>query len=503
MDTRGEMKDNLSNLVVRGGIMVAVMKVIERIMTMIRLVILARLLSPNDFGLMGIALLILTIFDTFSQTGLRQALIQKKEDIKGYLNSAWTILVVRSFFLVVVIALLAPYAATFFKAPDATNIIRVVPIAIICIAFTNIGIIYFQKELNFKKQVVLELCAITADFTIAITLAFALRNIWALVCGMLTGHFTRMIVSYVLHPYRPRFDFNLTKAAELFRFGKWVVGSTIMVFLITQGDSLMVAKIAGVAALGFYQVAYRISNITATEITYIITQVTFPAYSKIQDNKERLREAYLKVLSIVCFVAIPLATVIVLFSRDFTIIFMKEKWLPMVPVLQILSVAGLFRALAATATPVFYAVGRPVWDTRLQFARLIIMIALIVPLLNTYGITGAAVAVTISIFIALLGFIYSIMQILACPLYTIMRRILYPALSSILMVVVCIFIQRMLQPIGIFAFILLVTVSAITYFGAMLFWQYTVSYRVMSILLDHIKQVRRKNMSPEEQSETE
>lgn len=500
METRGETKENLSSLVVRGGIMVTILKFIERILTMVRLVILARLLSPKDFGLMGIALLILTIFDTFSQTGLRQALIQKKDDIQGHLNSAWTILVVRSFFLLAIIVFAAPYAATFFKAPDATNIIRIVPIAIIFIAFTNIGIIYFQKELNFKKQVILELCAITADFTVAITLAFVLRNIWALVFGMLTGHATRMVVSYVMHPYRPRFDFNLTKAAELFRFGKWVVGSTIMVFLITQGDSLMVAKIAGVAALGFYQVAYRISNITATEITYIITQVTFPAYSKIQDNKERLREAYLKVLSIVCFVAIPLATAIIVFSRDFTIIFMKDKWLPMVPVLQILSIAGLFRALAATATPVFYAVGRPVWDTRLQFVRLIIMISLILPMLYAHGITGAAFAVTISIFIALLGFIYSIIQILACPFYSILRRILYPALSSILMVIVFVAIQSILGSINLFEFVLLVIICAITYLGAMLFWQYTASYCVMSILLDHIKQVLGKDIAPEERS---
>jgi len=142
----------LTDKVLRSGFWVFLLRIINRGFSLLRLLILARLLSPNDFGLMGIALLTMSILETFSETGFQQALIQKKEDIETYLNSAWTFLILRGLFLYIILYLLAPYIAIFFNTPKAGSIIQAIGVLLIFKAFNNIGIIYFKKELEFYKE---------------------------------------------------------------------------------------------------------------------------------------------------------------------------------------------------------------------------------------------------------------------------------------------------------------------------------------------------------------
>jgi len=314
--------ETLSQKVVKGGFWVFFLRIVNRGFSLIRLIILARILSPNDFGLMGIALLTMSTLETFSQTGFQQALIQKKEDIESYLNSAWTVLILRGFALFIILYFIAPYAAIFFNSPEAKPIIQVIGFAILIRALTNIGVIYFQKELEFRKQFIYQFSGTLADFIVALSAVLILRNVWALVLGLLAGNIVRCFVSYLVHPYRPHLSKDLGRAKELFGFGKWIMGSSILVFLITQGDDIFVSKILGTTALGFYQLAYRISNMPATEITHVISQVTFPAYSKLQNNIPKLREAYLKVLQFTAFLSFPIAGLIFILAPDFTKIFL-------------------------------------------------------------------------------------------------------------------------------------------------------------------------------------
>jgi O-antigen/teichoic acid export membrane protein len=120
--------------------------------------------------------------------------------------------------------------------------------------------------------------------SVSITLAFTLRNVWALVWGGLAASFVRLFMSYLIHPYRPRLSLARKELQELFGFGKWLLGSGVLVFLVTQGDDLFVGKVLGPAALGLYQMAYLISNLPATEISRTMAQVAFPAYSKLQHS---------------------------------------------------------------------------------------------------------------------------------------------------------------------------------------------------------------------------
>jgi len=386
----------LSQRVIKGGFWVFFLRIINRGFSLVRLIILARILSPNDFGLMGIALLTMSTLETFSQTGFQQALIQKKEDIESYLNSAWTVLILRGFILFVILYFIAPYAAIFFNSLEAKPIIRVIGFSILFQAFTNIGITYFKKELEFNKEFIYQFSGTLADFVVAISAVLILKNVWALVFGLLAGNAVRCFVSYLIHPYRPRLSKDLGKAKELFGFGKWIMGSSILVFLITQGDDIFVGKILGTTALGFYQLAYRISNMPATEITHVISQVTFPAYSKLQDNIPKLREAYLKVLQVTAFLSFPIAGLIFILAPDFTQIFLGEKWMPMVPAMMVLVWWGVIRGLVGAMSPVFLSIGKPEILTKMQFFQAVLLILLIYPLTVHWNILGTSFAVFLS-----------------------------------------------------------------------------------------------------------
>jgi len=228
---------------------------------------------------------------------------------------------------------------------------------------------------------------------VAISAVLILKNVWALVLGLLAGNMMRCLVSYLVHPYRPRLSKYLGKVKELFAFGKWIMGSSVLVFLITQGDDIFVGKILGTTALGFYQLAYRISNLPTTEITHVISQVTFLAYSKLQDNIPRLREAYLKVLQLTALLSFPIAGLIFILAPDFTKIFLGEKWMPMVPAMQVLVFAGLIRSIQATRGAIFHAIGKPTIDTRWQVVRLSILAFSIYPFTIRAGIIGTSIAV--------------------------------------------------------------------------------------------------------------
>lgn len=474
--------ETLSQKVVKGGFWVFFLRITNRGFSLIRLIILARILSPDDFGLMGIALLTMSTLDTFSQTGFQQALIQKKENIESYIDSAWTVLILRGFILFIILYLIAPYAAIFFSAPEAKSIIRVIGFSILFGAFTNIGVIYFRKELEFNKEFIYQFSGTLVDFIVAISAVLILRNVWALVLGLLAGNMMRCLMSYLIHPFRPRLNFNLEKIKELFGFGKWIMGSSILIFLITQGDDIFVGKILGTAALGFYQLAYRISNMPATEITHVISRVTFPAYSKLQGNIPKLREAYLKVLQLTTFLSFPIAGLIFILAPDFTKVFLGEKWMPMVPAMQVLTLWGLIRSIGATTGPIFQGVGKPKIATKLQFARLIILAVIIYPLTIKWGILGASLAVLLSVLPVEPFTFYLTIKIIKCRIWEFGKLIVFPLLCVIFMsAAILAFKFFIFISVELFSFFILVAIGVVVYISVAIAFDWLLGYKSIEI----------------------
>ena len=468
--------------VTKGGMWVFALRVLENALRLLKLVIVARILAPHDFGLFGIALLAMATLETFSQTGFQTALVQKKGDISSYLDTVWTVSIFRGIVLFIILFVAAPYIALFFNNPQASLIIRVVGATLCVGGFANSGIVSFQKELEFNKQFLYRFATAIVDFIVVVVVAIVYKNVWALVFGLLAGSIAGLVASYVIHPYRPHFKLDVNKTRELFGFGRWVFGSAILVFLITQGDDAFVGKFLGATMLGFYQMAYRISNMPATEITHVISQVTFPAYAKIQDDASRLRDAYMRVLKFTAFLSFPIAALIFVLAPDFTKIFLGEKWMPMVPAMQVLACEGLVRSIAATTGPLFYASGRPGVDTRWQMIRLFVMALLIYPFTMKWGILGASIVVLVSIVISTVGFSYKAMTITGCTFKNFSKALFFPLLNGIIVVVAVFLFKKSADLDGILGFFALMGTGLIMYLGLTYLADRSLTYNIQLLI---------------------
>jgi len=457
-----KMMDNLGTRVARSGAWVFGMRFVHQVFYLGRLIILARMLAPKDFGLMGIALLTMMTLENFSQTGFQEALIQKKKNIRDYLDAAWTVSIFRGIILFTLIILIAPFVAKFFETPEAEKVVQAIGLAVLIQSFTNVGIVYFKKELEFNKQFIFITLGTAADFLVAVTVAILMKSVWALLFGLLAGRLIQAIASYIIVSYKPKISFDFHKAKELFGFGKWVLGSSVLAFLITQGDDFFVGKFLGATMLGFYQVAYKISNTPATEITHLISQVTFPAYSKLQDNINKLRKSYLNVLKVIAFLSFPIAGFIFLFANELTLILLGEKWMPIVPVVQVLVFAGFFRSFALTAGPVFYGLGKPKLDTLWQVVRLIILIVLIYPLTLKLDLVGTSLAVLGSIFVANIGFVLGANKLTKTSVQDFLKAIYIPFFATVTVMILVVGLKDLIGG-GIFESILIILISGLLY----------------------------------------
>ncbi len=468
----------LSTKVVRGGMWLFALRMINRGLGLVRTIVLARLLSPEDFGLFGIAMLSISILETFSKTGFNAAVIQRRENVEPYLDTAWTVSVIRGIVLFICLFFASPFIAKFFNSTQAESVIRVIAISTILYGLRNIGILFFQKELNFGRQFFYELSGTIVDVSVAITLAIKLRNTWALVYSGLAANFVLLFVSYLVHPYRPKLKFEMEKFQELFRFGKWVLGSGILIFVITQGDDVFVGKVLGVTALGLYQMAYAFSNLPATEICHVISQVTFPAYSKFQDDIPRLRKAFFRVFHFTAFLSIPLAAGILIMAPDFTRIFLGEKWTLMIPAFQILAFWGIIRSLGATVGPVFQSVGRPEALTKLQSLVLLLLCIFIYPFSMKWGILGTSLAVVLSTFFPNVAATFLVVKMIKCRGMVLLKSLCWSLANTGIMVVSIITVKNyLISYIGMTQFVLIIILGISIYLGT--------SYAFRNLFLDH------------------
>lgn len=458
----------LSKRVAEGGIWSFALRITVRSLALIRIIVLARLLAPNDFGLMGIALLLMMAIEKFSEMGLSTALVQKKGDVDEYLDTAWTAQVIRSILLFSILFTTAPLIATFFNASKAVAIIRVIAFVQLFKGLTNIGVVYFRKELEFNKQFVYQFSIIIVNFGVTISAALILKNVWALVFGLLAGEFVGFAISYVIHPYKPRVKMDWRKFTELFNYGKWVLGCVIIIFWATQGDSIFLGKILGVLALGFYQMACRISAFLNTEIAATISIVVFPALSKLQENIQKLQKGFLKSLEVTAAICVPISVGIVLLGFDFTRIFLGEKWMPMVPALQILAISGPILAIMRIIDPLFGAVGRPKLTFFMYLSRFGTMAIFILPLTKNFGLVGTSIAVLLGVLLTIPIWWHKAAKIVGVSSYRLFREIAPSIVGTFIMSIFITITRQPVQEFGVLGFFLLVLIGVLSYLGFLL-----------------------------------
>jgi PST family polysaccharide transporter/lipopolysaccharide exporter len=380
---------------VKSGMWVGFTKVAMRSSQLIMLVVLARLLSPTQFGLMGISLLLLSGTRKFSRFGLDAALIQKKEEnVDSYLNTTWCLEVVRGLLLFGVLYTVAPFAATQFGEPSAQPVIRTLGLVPVVHGLRNPAVVYFEKDLAYHKSFLYQSSGGLAQLVVGIGYALYSPTVWALVAASLAKPAIRTTSSYLLDDFRPWPSPDLGAAKELIQFGKWMTGGSILGFISTEGDDAFVGWFLSATALGFYQYAYRMADMPATQMSTVLSQVAFPTYSAIQEDIADVRSAVLQTTRLTAFFAFPMAFGIALVAPSFVPVVLGEQWTPMVVPMQILAFYGLFHAVTRNFGELWKSQGRPDIQVKIGLLRITCLAILLWPATAALGITGTALVVT-------------------------------------------------------------------------------------------------------------
>ncbi len=375
-------------------------RIVSRIVAFAKTAILARLLIPAQFGLFGIASLMLEFLEVLTETGINIVLVQEKKNIDDYIDTAWIVSIFRGLIISLIIVLATPLIVSFFNSSEAAPLLYLMATVPLIRGFINPAQVKFQKNLEFNKEFWFRFAIFSLDTATAVLLAALTRSPAALIWGLIVGAIAEVALSFIFVKPRPKFVFEREKLGEVISRGKWMTGAGIFSYFFQHGDDIVVGRLLGQAPLGLYQVAYRVSTLPITEVSDVVGKVTFPIYVGMSEEKVRLKKAFFKTLLAVSALVIPFGVLLFVFAREVTLLVLGEKWLGAVAALKVLAIFGSLKAIVNSCYPLLLGLGKQRQVMLITLAGISGLGASVIPLSLKYGIVGAGVSTVIGLLFA-------------------------------------------------------------------------------------------------------
>ena len=364
------------------------LKMVERSIGLVSTLILARVLTPADFGLVAMAMSVVGLTELMGAFGFDVAIIQNQNAERKHYDTAWTFNVLFSVATAALLLALTYFAAAFYKEPRLYYVLPALAVGALVAGFENIGTVNFRKHMDFKQEFRFLFFKRIATFVITIVLALTFRSYWALVIGIVSGKLISVMISYFLHEFRPRF--SLVASAEFFHFSKWLFLSNLVLFIQNKSDSFILGRAVGAYELGLYNVSSEIAVMPSTEFIAPINRAVFPAYSKLSVDLPALREKFLEVFGMIAIICLPISVGLACVADTAVAVLLGKQWAAAVPLLQIFAVCGLTSALQSNLVLVIVARGMPKANTMMSAGMLVVYLPLLVYSAMHYGVFGAA-----------------------------------------------------------------------------------------------------------------
>ena len=327
--------------------------------TFVATVILARLLSPDEFGLMALGLIVIGYLDTFSGLGVENVVIYKQDNVEHNSNVAFTLGLVFNTIISVTTFLIAPLVATFFNDPRVTDIVRALSVVFIIWGLGNIHAARLKKELQFRQTLLPELGKSLAKAVVSIGMALAGFGVWSLVWGQIAANLAASALYWLVYRWRPRLTIDTKTSRQLLGYSSQTVLSEFMGAILTNIDYLIVGKRLGPENLGLYTMAFRVPELLIINTCYIVSNALFPAYSKLQNDPESLRKGFLLTLRYIALYTVPVGLGMFIVTPEFVKVIFGDPWIPAVPVMQAISLYAVIYSLSFNAGDIYKAIGRP------------------------------------------------------------------------------------------------------------------------------------------------
>jgi len=382
------MPDNLERKVAIGIAWMTTSRAAVRVLGFISTVILARLLVPADFGLIAMAMAVAAGLELLTLFGFDAALVQRKEISRDHYDSAWSLNLLLGLGLAIALVAVAVPVAAFYREPRLETIMYILGAKYIIDNTTNPGVVDFRRNINFRPEFAMQVGPKLAGVLATIPLAFWLRDYRALLAGMLMTSAATFILSYVMHPHRPRWC--LAEARVLYRFSRWLLLNNFVGFLRNRSADLIIGRALGPASLGIFSIAYEVSNLPSSEMVAPINRVLFPGYVQMVDDLDRLRNAFRATLGLIALIILPASIGLGAIADPLVRVMLGDKWLEAIPIMSLLAFAGAGTVLQTNTGSLHNALGQP----RMILLTHVIQVALLLPMLLVstlkLGLEGAA-----------------------------------------------------------------------------------------------------------------
>jgi PST family polysaccharide transporter/lipopolysaccharide exporter len=390
-ETTGEAQaGGLTRRAIHAGTSMAVMTAIENALLLLRTLILSRLLSPHEFGLMGMAYVAILTADVLSQTGFGRAIVQRRGDPEPYLDTLWCVALLRGMALSLVLFAGAPLLGLFFRTPEVVPVVRLIALGPALIGMCSPRWFLLERELRLASFALPRVAGAAADLVVTSVLAWQLRSVYALAGGYLVFTAVMVATTYFVGPCRPRPRLDFARARELYAFGKHIFRLDLLTYGVDQLERVTVGRLRDATQFGLYSFGFRMATLPTSMLFTTLLRVVFPSFARIQNEPARIRVAYLRLMGLMAIVSWPVAAGLVGCATLLVPVAFGPVWIPMIPVFQVLCLMAGLVSLGQICGAVAGGLGLAAVPARGSMVRLAVLGLLVIPATSWYGIIGTA-----------------------------------------------------------------------------------------------------------------
>ncbi len=435
------LKDNLKSQTVHGGISTITGQALSFIFTFLSTIIMARILTPNDYGLVTMVTAFTGFVTIFKDLGLSAAIIQKEEIEQQQVSAVFWINVLISLGIAIIAVLLAPVLVSLYKEPRLFNIALVFAASIFISGFSLQHNALMKRQMKFKTLSVLQVISSCLSITISVLMAFTGFGYWAIVASIVLNPLLSTIALWFVCDWRPAFIFKASDTHYFLKYGIGITGFDMINYFSRNFDNMLIGKYEGKMALGLYTKAYQLLMLPITQLRDPLNSVALPALSTLQNNQQKFADFYKRYIFTFSFFSMPLVIYLAIFSDELILTVLGPQWIGASYIFKLLAISSFIQPIAGTRGTVLIAIGK----TQKYFIfglmnTLSVVIGFIIGI--QWGVTGIAISYAIVNYITLIPTLYYCFHKTPVTVSLFFKEISLPALFSVITGIILIIIRQ-------------------------------------------------------------
>lgn len=442
-DEKFMLTESLRNKALKGVMWSAVERFSVQGLQFALSIIIARLVSPSDFGLIAMLSVFIAISQTFVDSGFSNALIQKKDRTEVDFSTVFYFNIVVSLIVYYILFLIAPFISSFYDEPQLDIICKFTGLSIIVSSFSIVQRTKLNITLNYKLQAKISFIAVFFSGIIGVMLAWKGYGVWALVIQTLLNKFIETFLFWIIVRWTPSKTFSISSFRLLFAFGSKILAGALLATLCSNMYNLVIGKKYDPVNVGYFTRSYSLASFPSDNIGTIISRVTYPILCSVQDDQNKLNEILLKYVSMTAYLLFPLMVGVSVLSKPLIICLLTEKWLPVADLLTIICIASMWHPISYINWQMLNVKGRSDLSLKTEIIKRIFQFLILLITID-FGIKMIAVGLLIYYVIEFVVILYFLRSIFEIRFFDIIQGI-YPAIYLSAIMGVCLYLCTLLN----------------------------------------------------------